>query len=331
MRVAALVESIEHVCCRYRLRAFAPRLAEQGIALRYHEIPKTWWRRLVFARQVADADAVILQRKLLAYPEVVMLRRNAKRLFFDIDDAVWLRDSHSTKGFISHKRQRRFRKLAHTADVIVGGNHYLLDNARTFGATATAFIPTCVDIERYQCSKQTANPQLVWIGSGSTLVGLRQLQSTLEQMGNDFPTLSLKLICDRFFHLTKLRVVECPWTEASEAQEIASSSIGISWIPDDPWSRGKCGLKVLQYMAAGLPVIANPVGVHTEMIEHGVTGFLATTTNEWLAAARQLVNDPALRLRMGQAGRRIVEERYSVAAGARRWVELLRSSVRGVA
>jgi glycosyltransferase involved in cell wall biosynthesis len=104
---------------------------------------------------------------------------------------------------------------------------------------------------------------------------------------------------------------------------LAAADIGISWVPDDDWSRGKCGLKVLQYMAAGLPVVANPVGVHAEMVRHGETGFLAQTPAQWVEAMNCLVHDPPLRRRMGQAGRQRVEEVFSVSIGARRWLVLL--------
>ena len=104
-----------------------------------------------------------------------------------------------------------------------------------------------------------------------------------------------------------------PWSSDTEAQELAACDIGISWLPDDSFSRGKCGLKILQYMAAGLPVVANPVGVHREMIIDGQTGYLASSPEQWSAAIARLAADPALRRRMGQAGRRLAEERFSVA------------------
>ena len=81
--------------------------------------------------------------------------------------------------------------------------------------------------------------------------------------------------------LQHLPVRSCPWSESSEAAAIATADIGIAWVPDDLWSRGKCGLKILQYMAAGLPVVANPVGVQAEMVQHGETGFLAETSDQW--------------------------------------------------
>jgi glycosyltransferase involved in cell wall biosynthesis len=118
--------------------------------------------------------------------------------------------------------------------------------------------------------------------------------------------------------------VECPWSERGEAADIAAADVGISWVPDDLWSRGKCGLKVLQYMAAGLPVVANPVGVQADLVRHGETGLLARTPAEWVEALRRLAGDPVLRRHMGEAGRRRVEAEFSVAAGATRWLGVLR-------
>jgi glycosyltransferase involved in cell wall biosynthesis len=164
---------------------------------------------------------------------------------------------------------------------------------------------------------------LVWVGSQSTLRGLERFTRTLSAVGRTVPGTRLTLVCDRFLTIPGLPIDECTWREDTEAHDIAHADVGISWIPDDAWSRGKCGLKVLQYQAAGLPVIANPVGVHAEMVRNGETGFAATTTDEWVSAVARLVADPALRQRMGRVGRRQVEEKYSVAAGARQWVAAL--------
>ncbi|NQT16499.1 MAG: glycosyltransferase, partial [Planctomycetes bacterium] len=127
------------------------------------------------------------------------------------------------------------------------------------------------------------------------------------------PGLKLWVVCDRFPRLSGVEVVGRPWSSATEAAELAECDIGISWLPDDPWSEGKCGLKVLQYMAAGLPVVANPVGMHRELVVHGRTGFLASTPGQWSAAIGRLAADPGLRRRMGAAARRVVEEEFSVA------------------
>src|SRR6266702_1893979 len=111
------------------------------------------------------------------------------------------------------------------------------------------------------------------------------------------------MVCDRFLRFESLPVIDVSWSEATEAADVASADVGISWVPDDLWSRGKCGLKVLQYQAAGLPVVANPVGVHPEMIRSGVDGFLASTPDDWVEAIRRLADDPDLRRWMGQNAR----------------------------
>ena len=133
------------------------------------------------------------------------------------------------------------------------------------------------------------------------------------------------MICDQFPSLRTLPVVPVPWSEEWEAHDLAAGQIGISWLPDDLWSRGKCGLKVLQYQAAGLPVVANPVGLHNELIEPGVTGFLPSTPDQWVAAVRTLAADAELRRRMGRLARQRVASGFSVAA----WADTFVSAVAG--
>ena len=123
-------------------------------------------------------------------------------------------------------------------------------------------------------------------------------------------------------------MIPVTWSEQTEAREIASGHIGVSWIPDDDWSRGKCGLKILQYQAAGLPVVANPVGSHREMIRDGETGYLATTPDEWVAAITQLARDWRRRQQMGLLARQRVESDYSVSAWAETFVKSMTGTCR---
>jgi len=335
VHLTALVDSPEHVCCRYRLQAFRPMFERAGHSLSLHPLPRSWWSRRSLPSQIAPADSVIIQRKLLAVSEIDEVRRRTARLLFDFDDAVWMRDSFSGKGFHSRRREGRFAGTIRQCDAIIAGNDYLADEARRVHPGArVAVVPTCIDLTRYTpriTLPEHKDLQLVWIGSASTLQGLDRARTLFETLGATLPGLSLKLICDRSLAFQHIPVVLSKWSDATEADEIASADIGISWIPDDPWSRGKCGLKVLQYMAAGLPVIANPVGVHPRMIDHGVHGFLASTSEEWLEAVRALQKDPGLRLRMGAAARRRVEAEYSLEVGAESWLALLRKLERQAA
>ena len=326
MHLIGLVESPEHVCCRYRLTAFRPYFKGAGHTLELRSLPRRWWSRVRLFRSLRGAG-VVLQRKLLTGWQLALLRRSADLLLFDLDDAVFLRDSYSRRGLHDPGRLRRFAATVRACDAVIAGNSFLRDQAaRWAGRSTVHVIPTCVDPRRYPLAKHArsgSGVQLVWVGSSSTLRGLEACTPLLEEVGRRVPGLRLKLVCDRFLRLGHLAVVPEPWTEADEAAALARADVGISWVPDDLWSRGKCGLKVLQYMAAGLPVIANPVGVHAEMIRHGENGFLAETPGQWAEAVGRLARDPALRRRMGRAGRRRVESDYAVAVGARHWLALL--------
>jgi glycosyltransferase involved in cell wall biosynthesis len=340
VRLVALAESESHVCCRYRLTAFRPALAAAGHTLDVRAVPQSLLGRFALGRDLTSYAAVILQRKLLPRWAVALLRRRVRRLIFDFDDAVWLRDSYSAKGFDDPKRAARFRATMEACDLVTAGNEYLAAEARKFvPADRVRVMPTCVDVAQYSVVRSlrdrssasghgVTGPQedgvrLVWVGSSSTLRGLERFAPTLSAIGRAVPGTRLKLICDRFAEFPGLSVERCVWNESTEAAEIATADVGIGWVPDDPWSRGKCGLKVLQYQAAGLPVGANSVGVQANFVQNGKTGFLANTTEEWVNAIRVLAADAALRKRLGDAGRRQVEERYSVEVGGRLWVEAL--------
>ncbi len=327
MRLVALVESEGHVSCRYRLAAFRDAFGAAGHTLEFRALPRSLLSRLQLGHDFNRYDAVILQRKLLPRWAVALLRRRVRRLLFDFDDAVWLRNSYSAKRFEDPKRATRFGHTVAACDLVIGGNEYLAAAARKFvGANRVAVIPTCVEVSKYPlASHESAGAvRLVWVGSSSTLQGLERFAPTLRAIGKAVPGMRLKLICDRFADFAGLPVDRCDWSETTEAAEIAAADIGIGWVPDDPWSRGKCGLKLLQYQAAGLPVVANPVGVQSDFVRDDETGFRASTTDEWINAVRLLATNTALRKRLGARARREVQAHYSVEAGAKLWIEALR-------
>jgi glycosyltransferase involved in cell wall biosynthesis len=325
VNLTALVDRPDHVCCRYRIAAFRPFLEQAGHTLTIRTLRKRWWARL-FTYPTLRGATLIVQRRLLHAWELALLNRLGCQLIFDFDDAVFLRDSYAARGLHDRDRLRRFAATLSAAEMVVAGNRFLCEQARLLAPAARIhLIPTCVDPTRYRPHSPRADDRmkLVWIGTSSTLQGLEQVRPMLERIGETTPRVELKLVCDRSLTLASMPVEHCPWSESGEADAIASADVGIAWVPDDLWSRGKCGLKVLQYMAAGLPVIANPVGVHCEMIRHGENGFLARTEEEWLRAVGLLARDPALRQRMGAAGRRLVEAEYGVRVGGRLWLDLL--------
>ncbi|MBV8488446.1 MAG: glycosyltransferase family 4 protein, partial [Planctomycetaceae bacterium] len=234
----------------------------------------------------------------------------------------------------SARREKRFGAVVRVADAVIAGNDFLADCAMRAGAPASRVctIPTCVDSALYPeaapnraVGQSVSHVELVWIGSSSTLKGLEQEQPLWDRLGREIPGLRLRVICDRFPKFETLPVVPVPWAQEWEAHDLAAGQIGISYLPDDLWSRGKCGLKVLQYQAARLPVVANPVGTQAEMIEPGRTGFLPATADQWVEAVRALVSDPGLRQRMGRLARQHVESAFSVGA----WSEAFVAAISG--
>ena len=318
MKVLALIEGANEVCCRYRIEAFAEAMADLGVGLEVVRFQKGILDRIGNLRKAKSADVVILQRKLLPLWQLLLLRRWSKRLIFDVDDAVFQRDSNSSKGSISRSRWAKYRATVSNADLVIAGNDYLgRVTAALIGPDRVRVIPTCIDTSRYSPAfhhRVGADARLVWIGQQGTLHTLGMAAEELKAVAQRMGGMEFRQICDRSADFPGLRVVLKPWSIATETADLAEGDIGVAWMPDDSWSLGKCGLKVLQYMAAGLPVVANPVGVHREMVIHGETGFLASTPQQWAEAVARLAADPMLRSRFGAAGRYLVEKRYGIAA-----------------
>lgn len=328
MNGLALVEGIDHVCCRYRLRAFLEDCSRLGVSVEIEPIGSRLGDRLRRFASVGRFDFVFLQRKLPPVWQTRLLAKRSKRLIFDFDDAVVYRDSNDPRGPGCPRRARRFAAVVRASDLVLAGNAFLADLAEDAGAREVRVFPTCLDVDRYRPRPRadSANDRgltLVWIGSSSTLQFLERKRDLWKRVGEELPGTRFKIVCDRFPRFDGIAVEPVPWSEAIEASALSGSDVGVAWVPDDLWSRGKCGLKVLQYQAAGLPAVAAPVGVHREMIEPGVSGFLPETDDDWIAAFRRLRQDPALRERQGIAARRSVENRYATRRWSERFAEAL--------
>lgn len=327
MRITALVKSHDHVCCRYRIAAYRAHFESLGHAVDIRPWSGPWYVRQLLPSFFPGIDVLIVQRKLFPAWQLNLLRRRVRWLVYDFDDSIFLRSSYNPRGQDCPKRFAQFRHMVQSADLVIAGNDFLCDQATALTDPAKVrLIPTCVDPERYPRARHDSQQpcvKLAWIGSASTIRGLERKRDLFDRLGKALPALELKVICDRSLTLGEMPIAFCPWQEATEAEELADADIGISWLPDDGWSAGKCGLKLLQYMAAGLPVVANAVGMQKELVRHGETGFLVESPAEWEAALRLLAGDANLRRRLGQAGRCIVETKYHVSRGAAAWQDVL--------
>src|SRR5581483_8059595 len=169
---------------------------------------------------------------------------------------------------------RRFHATARTVDRVVAGNEYLASLFRAAGCANIIVLPTVVDPSHYRVKSHapTDSPRVVWIGSHSTLPYLREIYPALSEAKRQVPGLTLLTIADQTLTDAPLPVEHVPWSEQAEADALCRGDIGIAPTPANRWTLGKCGFKIVQYMAAGLPVIASPVGANAELVREGETG-----------------------------------------------------------
>jgi len=197
---------------------------------------------------------------------------------------------------------------------VIVGNSYLRDYALKFNPNVTV-IPTVIDTKRYRPREQyefRGKPVIGWVGLAYNLSYLVRLRGALLKLRKEVGDFELRIICSRPLKMDGVRTSFKRWSYEDEVVDIRGFDIGIMPLPDDEWARGKCGLKLLQYMACGVPVVASPVGVNTEIIRDGKNGFLARNEEEWIKKLSLLLRDEESRRQMGKAGRRTVQTRYSL-------------------
>ena len=310
---------------RHRVRALAPHLTAAGfddVALR--EIPDRVVARLALFRTLRDADVVLLLRKLFTWGELRALRASARRLVYDFDDAVMFRDPFRGRP-VSNVRRRRFRHACRVADLVTAGNEYLLGlAAEDAPATKRVLAPTPVDTDRYTPGASPhAGLRVGWIGSRATRGYLDLVVPGLRDVVEVVAGTTIAVMADaRPSQLDGLPVEFTPWSEAGEVPFLRSLDVGLMPLLDDPFSRGKCGFKLLQYMSCGVPAVASPVGVNTAICEDGRVGALAATPDEWAPLIFAFRFAPAARA-YAERARASVEERWSARVLGPRFAEAL--------
>lgn len=257
-----------------------------------------------------------------------LLWRCARRVFFDYDDAAYIRYERLPL------LRRKFAEIMAAADGVVVGNRHLAEYARQH-TSHVAIIPTVVDLARYSAQAAETSGgalRIAWIGTPVTARLLEPLAPVFARIQNKYPETVFRLIgAGESFALGGLRCETPRWSEGTEAPLLRECSLGIMPLPDTEFARGKCGLKLIQYMACGLPVVASPVGANCEIVEHGRNGFLAATPEEWEQALARLAGDSGLREQMGRAARERVALEYTIEQGFAKWMETLAGNSAGTA
>lgn len=252
----------------------------------------------------------------------------------DFDDAIFHNYDLHRNALVRRFLGSRLDGLMASATLVVVGNDYLAQRAKIAGAPWVEVMPTVVDLERYSLPVYRLETRpieplcIVWIGSPSTARYLELIAKPLQSLSKRLPIV-LHVIGAQF-QISGVRVECVKWTEAVEIEAISAGHVGVMPLLDSPWEHGKCGYKLIQYMACGLPVVASPVGVNSQIVEHGVNGFLAISDDEWESALLQLLTQAQLRQRMGMAGRAKVEASYSIQKTGPKMAELLIKAAKGV-
>jgi glycosyltransferase involved in cell wall biosynthesis len=249
---------------------------------------------------------------------------------FDFDDAIWLHAvSAANARFAWLKNVEKIPRVVRLAHTVLAGNEYLATWARKH-SNNVHLVPTCVDTERFRPAPHDAGAITIgWSGSASTLAHLKPLLPVLERVKQKYgDRIHLRVMGDPSFEHAPLKLRGETWTPEAELSMLRTMNIGVMPLPDDEWTRGKCGLKGLVSMSMGAATVMSPVGVNTEIVKHGENGLLARNDDEWFEHLSALIDDAALRARLGKAGRETVEQRYSVHHWGPRLVELLLATTR---
>lgn len=315
MKVCFITSRIEKASARYRFGQFLPRLRKDGVECAVKKIEKNFFKRFKMFKGLKDYDVVFLQRRLLNGFDLYFLRKYARRLVFDYDDAIMYKDS-SSQDFKSPRRMKRFKNTLRVSDTVICGNGYLKDLAGEYKDKAVV-IPTVVDTDKYHLREDVGNEpsgklRLGWIGSKKTIFYLKDLDMVFKRLKNEGVDFELVIISDDFVDFEGIDVVKLKWSTETELKDLQSVDIGLMPIRDDHWSRGKCGFKILQYMASGAVPVASAVGANIEIIIDGETGFVAKSDDDWVDAIKKLAADVELRKKLSLASRERVVAKYSL-------------------
>ena len=354
MKVLAVVPSIYDTSPgqRFRIEQWEPILGEHGIEITYapfetEELREVLHRGGNVLRKIGAVTRNLKRRRgefgdLSRYDLVYLFReaallgppwfeRKAARsqvpVVFDFDDAIFHAYKSPSNGYLSYlKFPGKTGEICRLSTHIMAGNDYLADYARQYNENVT-IVPTTIDTEKYRVVDKAKDDAITigWSGSFSTIQHLDTVRDVLQELAKteDF---RLRVIGAPVYKIPGVDVEAMKWRSETEIDDLAAIDIGLMPLPDDNWSKGKCGLKALQYMALGIPTICSPVGVNSTIITDAENGFLAGNPAEWVEKIKLLVHDPALRRKIGIAGRETVEQAYSAKVIAPKVADVFRSA-----
>ncbi len=316
----------EHVAAsRYRILQYVPYLEQHGIRCAIRDFPGSVKDYLSLYSVLPHFDCVFVQRKRFHFPFLTIFRKRARKVVYDLDDAVMYRNSLAGSPY-SRTRQKRFEDMVRSCDVVIAGNTFLKEQTSPFHSRVVV-IPTSIPAGRYRMKDHSMKKDLVtlgWIGDHGSIHYLERLSHVWDAVGRRYTgKVELKIICDTFFDCKDIPVRKVSWSGDTEVAELMDMDIGLMPLLDDPWSWGKCGLKILQYFGVGVPAVCTPVGVNRDVVVDGENGFWAMNDQEWIDRISRMIEDSGKREFMGYAGRSTLDRGYTLEANAARVLEAI--------
>ncbi len=288
-------------------------------------------KRVLLLFQAWSYDFIFLHREALPLGppvfEWLLAKVLKKRLIYDFDDAIWIENTTSSNRWARYlKNSGKVPLICNWSYRISAGNSYLARYAMKHNTRVT-INPTTIDTERlhdpelYPKAHHENEVIIGWTGTHSTLKYIQSLNHVLKEILQKYPQCRLRIIADKAPEMdTSYEFV--PWCKESEIPDLIEIDIGLMPLPDDEWAQGKCGFKLLQFMALGTPVLCSPVGVNKEITMQNINGLLCQDEKEWLNHLDMLISQKDFRLRLGKKGREKVVSQYSVVSNSENFLSL---------
>lgn len=311
---------------RFRVGQYFPFLIDHQIEPKANPIAGTFRERFAIYGKLSSFDVTCIQRRLVSPMEFSYIRRKSQKIILDIDDAIMYRSSSFSNPH-SFSRWFKFRWMVKGSDVVTVGNQFLKEEVlKVDRRKEVYFIPTSIDTNLYPKKKKTFSGKeitLGWIGTRGNLKYLKPLEPVFETLARRFSDLKLKIVSDDFYDPRCIPVIKKRWKLEEENEDLISFDIGLMPLCDDLWSRGKCGLKIIQYLSVGVPVVCTPVGINRDIVRNGYNGFWAITPQEWIERITVLIEHPDLRQRMSLNGIETVEKEYALSVTSKKFLDVI--------
>lgn len=309
---------------RFRVYSYIEKLTKKDIGVSILSLPKdkSIYKRIIFIFKIIilapSFQAIFIQKLLLPHVILRMLISMNKHIIYDWDDAIFaLPPSDIVKAGKVKKKRRSLNYTLSNSSLIICGNKFLEAYTKSFNEN-TAIIPTPVNSVTFEPHQKSDSPTINvgWIGRSENLTYLTQLKDSFTKLEDLYKNnIRFRIVCDKPLYIDNVNNIDnIEWTLADELTNINSFDIGIMPLDNTDWSRGKCAFKLLQYMAAGIPCVASPVGANTEVIRHGYNGLLANSSDDWVECIKSLIEDQSKRQFLAKNAAATIEQKYTANA-----------------